>query len=99
MIDDRMFFDGWGALVRTLVVGVIAYVALLVLWRVSGKRTLSKMNAFDAVGTVALGSTLASVLTSRDIGLAQGIVAFALLVGLQLAITWCSVRVRWVAGW
>ena len=98
MIDERMFFDGWGPLVRTLVVGAMAYVALVALLRVSGKRTLSKMNAFDLVVTVALGSTLASVLTSRDIGLAQGILAFALLIGLQLVITWASVRVRWVGG-
>lgn len=97
-MDDRMFFDGWGALVRTLVVGVMAYVALIVLLRVSGKRTLSKMNAFDLVVTVALGSTFASVLTSRDIALAQGVVAFAVLIGLQLAITWGSVRVWWVGG-
>ena len=93
-----MFFDGWGPLMRTLVVGALAYVALVVLLRVSGKRTLSKMNAFDLVVTVALGSTLASVLTSRDIALAQGIVAFALLIGLQLVITWSSVRAPWVGG-
>ena len=98
MIDERMFFDGWGPLVRTLVVGAMAYVALVTLLRVSGKRTLAKLNAFDLVVTVALGSTLASVLTSRDIAWAQGVVAFAVLVGLQLAITWASVRIRWVGG-
>jgi uncharacterized membrane protein YcaP (DUF421 family) len=50
---------------------------------VSGKRTLSKLDAFDLIVTVALGSTLATVLLSRDVALAEGIVAFALLVGLQ----------------
>ena len=91
-----MLFDGWGPLVRTLVVGVLSYASLIVLLRVSGKRTLSKMNAFDFVVTVALGSTLASVLTSSDVALARGLVAFALLIGLQLAITWGSVRHRWI---
>jgi uncharacterized membrane protein YcaP (DUF421 family) len=33
----------------------------------SGKRTLAKMNAFDLVVTVALGSTLATILLSRDV--------------------------------
>ena len=88
----QMFFDGWPSLERTLVVGVCAYVALLVLLRVSGKRTLSKMNAFDFVVTVALGSTLATILLSRDVALAQGVLAFAMLIGLQFAITWSTVR-------
>jgi uncharacterized membrane protein YcaP (DUF421 family) len=30
-----------------LVIGTLAYVALIAFLRVSGKRTLSKMNAFD----------------------------------------------------
>ena len=47
-------FDGWEGVARVLVVGTIAYVALVVLLRVTGKRTLSKMNAFDLVVTVAL---------------------------------------------
>jgi uncharacterized membrane protein YcaP (DUF421 family) len=93
---ERFFFDGAPPLVRTLVVGVLAYVGLVVLLRASGKRTLSKLNAFDFVVTVALGSTLATVLLSKDVSLAQGLLAFALLVLLQFLITWSSVRIRWV---
>lgn len=86
------FFDTWSALGRTALVGVLAYLALVFLLRVSGKRTLSKMNAFDLVVTVALGSTLATVLLSKSVALANGVLAFALLIGLQFAITWLSVR-------
>jgi uncharacterized membrane protein YcaP (DUF421 family) len=92
-----MFFNGWEGLARTALVGVLAYLALVVLLRMSGKRTLSKMNAFDLVVTVALGSTLATVLLSKDVALAEGVVAFAVLIGLQLSITWLSVRSRTVA--
>jgi uncharacterized membrane protein YcaP (DUF421 family) len=91
-----MLFSGWDTLLRTLVVGVLAYVALVVFLRVSGKRTLSKMNAFDLIVTVALGSTLATVLLTKDVALAEGALAFALLIGLQFIVTWSSVRVRWV---
>ncbi|MFW5825171.1 MAG: DUF421 domain-containing protein [Marinobacter sp.] len=91
---EGLFFDGWQGVVRTLVVGVLAYVVMLVFLRVSGKRTLSKLNAFDLIVTVALGSTLATVLLNKDIALAEGATAFALLIGLQLAVTWSSVRVR-----
>lgn len=87
-----MFFDSWTGLLRVLVVGTLAYGALVLFLRVSGKRTLSKLNAFDLVVTVALGSTLATILLSKDVALAEGIMAFALLIGLQLVITWLSVR-------
>ncbi|GAB3484885.1 DUF421 domain-containing protein [Azotobacter salinestris] len=93
---ERMFFEDWFGLLRILIVGVLAYIALVCLLRLSGKRTLSKMNAFDLVVTVALGSTLATVLLNRSIALAEGALAFALLTGLQFAITWSSVRARWV---
>lgn len=87
-----MFFDGWTDILRVLIVGTAAYVSLVVLLRVSGKRTLSKMNAFDFIVTVALGSTLATVLLSGDVALAEGLVALGLLIFLQLGVTWLSVR-------
>ena len=93
---DHFFFDNWWTLLRVLLGGVIAYVGLIVLLRISGKRTLAKMNAFDLVVTVSLGSTLATILLSRDITLTQGGAALALLIGLQFLITWSSVRWKWV---
>jgi uncharacterized membrane protein YcaP (DUF421 family) len=87
-----MFFDNWTGLIRTTLVGVCAYAALLLLVRISGKRTLSKMNAFDLIVTVALGSTLATILLSENTALAEGVLAFALLIFLQFIITWLSVR-------
>ncbi|RYY20894.1 MAG: DUF421 domain-containing protein [Cytophagaceae bacterium] len=92
-----MFFTSWTSLGRTLLVGVLAYVGLLLLLRASGKRTLSKMNAFDLVVTVALGSTLATVLLTKSVALADGLAAFALLIGLQFGITWLAVRSRRVS--
>jgi len=83
--------------IRTVVVGVLAYLALVVVLRVSGKRTLSKMNAFDLVVTVALGSTLATILLSRDVPLLEGILAFVVLVVMQFAITATSIRSTTVA--
>lgn len=87
-----MFFDSWSDLLRVVVVGTLAYVALVAFLRVTGKRTLSKLNAFDLVVTVALGSTLATVLLNADVSLAEGVLAFMLLIGLQYGITWLSVR-------
>jgi uncharacterized membrane protein YcaP (DUF421 family) len=93
---SQLFFSGWDALLRTLIVGVLAYVGLVVILRSTGKRTLSKLNAFDLVVTVSLGSTLATILLSRDVALAQGILAFVILSGMQYVVTWSSVRSQWV---
>lgn len=87
-----MFFDGWQGLTRLIAVGIPAYLALLLLLRVSGKRTLSKFNAFDLIVTVAFGSTLSAALVTSDLSLLEVVGAFALLVMLQYAITWSSVR-------
>jgi uncharacterized membrane protein YcaP (DUF421 family) len=88
----QMLFAGWAGPLRTLVVGALAYVALVALLRVSGKRTLGKWNAFDLVVTVAFGSTLSTALLSKDASLVQVVCAFAVLVGMQFMVTWLSVR-------
>lgn len=87
-----MFFDDAHGLLRVLVVGPLAYLALILILRVSGKRTLAKMNAFDLVVTVALGSTLATIVLSKDVALLEGALAFLVLAGLQFVIAWMNAR-------
>ncbi len=87
-----MIFESWQGVGRVILVGVLAYVALIAILRISGSRTLSKMNAFDLVVTIALGSTLATILLSKDVALVEGIVAFIVLIGLQFIVTALSVR-------
>lgn len=87
-----MLFNGWMSLGRTAIVCLLAYMALVVLLRVSGKRTLAKMNAFDLVVAVALGSTLSAVRMSQEVALAEGVAMMALLILCQSAVAWGSVR-------
>lgn len=89
---SEMFFQSWSGIVRTIIVGTLAYAFLVVSLRVSGKRTLAKLNAFDLVITVAFGSTLASILLSENVALAEGIAALVLLIVLQYGVTALSVR-------
>ena len=91
-----MLFGAWESLGRVLVVAPLAYISLILLLRFSGKRTLTKLNAFDLVVTVALGSTLATVLLSKTISLSEGVLAMATLILLQFVITWSSVRSEWI---
>lgn len=89
---NNVFFDNWESLGRTFIVTISAYLVLIFLLRASGKRTLSKMNAFDFIVTIALGSTLATVALNKNVALADGVLAFFLLIFLQFIITWLSVR-------
>jgi uncharacterized membrane protein YcaP (DUF421 family) len=91
-MEQPIFFDSWISLGRVFLVGTLAYAALVLMLRISGKRTLSKMNAFNLIVTIALGSTLATVLLNRSVPLAEGVAALALLIALQFAITWVSAR-------
>ena len=89
---DKIFFENWDSIFRTLIIGVFAYPALILMLRISGKRTLSQMREFDFIVTVALGSTLATVLLSKDVTLSSGIAALALLIFLQYILAATSVR-------
>ncbi|MEJ5946065.1 YetF domain-containing protein [Pseudokineococcus basanitobsidens] len=88
-----MWFDAVGDLVRVALVGTAAYAALVAVLRLSGKRTLAKLNAFDLVVTVALGSTLATILLSADVAWTEGVLALVLLVALQLVVAQATTRV------
>ncbi|WP_168583049.1 DUF421 domain-containing protein [Gephyromycinifex aptenodytis] len=90
-----MWFDSTFDLVRILAVGGSAYLALVILTRIFGKRTLAKLNAFDLVVTVALGSVLASVLLSSDVAFLEGLLAMLLLMSVQWLVAQSLVRLPW----
>jgi uncharacterized membrane protein YcaP (DUF421 family) len=82
-----MFEITLDSFIRTVTVGVLAYVGLVAFLRIAGKRVLTKLNAFDLVVSVALGSTLATILLDANISLLEGLLAFAILIGLQYIIS------------
>lgn len=88
-----MWFDSWAEILRVLIIGTVSYLALVLLLRLSGKRTLGQLNAFDFIVTVAFGSTLATILLSSDVALLEGLAALTLLAGLQFLVAWTSSHV------
>lgn len=92
--EVNVFFDGWDPIVRIVVLAPLAYLALLILFRTTGNRTLARMNSFDFIITIAIGATFGRVMTARSIPLAEAVVAFAVLIGLQFAVTALRVRSR-----
>ena len=90
-----MWFDTWSDVLRVLTVGAAAYVSLVAVLRLSGKRTLAKLNAFDLVVTVALGSMLASAVLNKDIRYVDALTGMGLVIVLQ----WLVSRVTtWLPG-
>lgn len=87
-----MFFGSASSLLRVLAIGVPAFFTMVLLLRLSGKRTVAKFNAFDLIVTVAFGSLLSTALLSSTVSLAAFAAAAALLVLLQFAVAWTSVR-------
>ncbi|MCH8570930.1 DUF421 domain-containing protein [Nesterenkonia sp. AY15] len=87
-----MWFDTWSDLGRVLLIGMAAYAVLVLVIRLSGKRTLSQLNAFDFIVTVALGSVLATILLSSDVSWSEGALALVLLASLQFVLAWISAR-------
>ncbi|MFC4905070.1 DUF421 domain-containing protein [Kocuria oceani] len=90
----NLFFDGWAPLGRILLVGTLAYLALVLLLRASGKRTLAQMSSFDFVITVAIGATFGRILTARSVPLLEAVTAFTLLVTLQYLVSSLQIRSR-----
>lgn len=87
-----IFLSPWHDILRIVLVGIATYAGMIVLLRTSGKRTLAKMNAFDFVVTIALGSILAGTMLNADISWAEGMTALLVLVGMQYLITLAMTR-------
>jgi uncharacterized membrane protein YcaP (DUF421 family) len=86
------FFESWYNVGRTVTLSIIGFTALIALLRVSGKRTLSKLNVFDFVFVVAVGSVFAATIIDKDVTLVEGIAALATLIGIQLVLAELAAR-------
>jgi uncharacterized membrane protein YcaP (DUF421 family) len=92
---SSLFYQGFDDLKNLFILAPFAYFALVAVLRIGGKRTLSKMNSFDFIVTVAMGSILASTLLSTTTSLSEGILATFLLVALQYTVTFTASRSQW----
>jgi uncharacterized membrane protein YcaP (DUF421 family) len=92
-MGSELFFRSWSGVAGSAVSAVVAYLLLLVLLRVSGKRSLSKLTTFDLVITVALGSMLSTTVLDQHVPIAEGLAALLVLVGAQYLFA-CLTRSR-----
>jgi len=85
--------DGLLAIILTAI-GI--YITLVILTRISGKRSFSKMSSFDFAMTVSIGSILATVIVSKSVSLQYGIMGLVVIYSLQIIVAaarrWTPIR-------
>tara|TARA_R110002049_G_scaffold139740_2_gene300459 strand:- start:497 stop:1018 length:522 start_codon:yes stop_codon:yes gene_type:complete len=59
------------------------YLSVILLTRVFGKRSFSKMSSFDFACTIAIGSIIASTLLSKSVSLIEGVFGLIIIFLLQ----------------
>lgn len=76
----------WSTVATILLSAMGIYAAVVVLTRISGKRSFSKMSSFDFAMTIAVGSIIATTILSASVDLAEGVVALTVVYLLQMTI-------------
>lgn len=76
----------WPTLARIAVSGLAIFAWLLVVVRVTGLRTFSKMDSIDFAVTIASGAVLATTITSSSTSVAAGGAALVVLFAIQAGV-------------
>lgn len=88
----EFFFAGWTPVARIAFIGAASYLAIIVLLRLTGARTLAMLTPFDVVIMITLGSAFGRVLTAREVAFVEALTAFVVLIGMQVLFSWLRAR-------
>ncbi|NGP90035.1 DUF421 domain-containing protein [Fodinibius halophilus] len=86
-LDYSWIGTTWSALFMVLLSTIGIYIILIVLTRMSGLRSFSKMSSFDFAITVAFGSIIASTVLAEDPPLLQAAAGLISLFGIQMIVS------------
>lgn len=81
-----LFETSWKSVGLIVVSAAGIYAAVILLTRLCGKRSFSKMSSFDFAMTVAVGSIIGTTILSSTVRLVDGVVGLAAVYLLQTAI-------------
>jgi uncharacterized membrane protein YcaP (DUF421 family) len=87
--------DWWELLLR----GAIVYVALLVMVRLSGKRTVGQFTPFDLLVVMLLSEAVSDSLRGGDESITGGLIVAAMLIALNRAVAWSVAHSRRAEHW
>lgn len=79
----------WQELGMTAARGVLVYVAMLVVIRILGKRTIGNFTAFDLLVALMLGEVVDEIIYG-DVSIAQGLVAIVVVAAAKYVTAWLT---------
>ena len=82
---------------ETVLRALAIYIALLVLTRISGRRTLSQVTVFDFVLVLLIAETSQNALVGPDGSVTNAIVLVATLILTDVGLSLAKARARWIA--
>ncbi|WP_300376197.1 DUF421 domain-containing protein [Henriciella sp.] len=94
---DPVLLDQESDLLRVILSAPIMYLTIVLLIRISGKRSTSQMNNFDWIVTVAIGSLAASGIVLKGVTVLESIGGIATLLLLQWTLTKSILHSRFVS--
>ena len=72
--------------------GAVCYVGLLILLRLTGKRSFGELSPFDIVVLMLVGGALRSAIVGKDTSLIGPLIAVATILALDKILAWLSAR-------
>ncbi|WP_218220144.1 DUF421 domain-containing protein [Nesterenkonia sp. Act20] len=82
-MDITQYWAGWDPILHTAITLTAGYIALILILRISGPRTMANMTPLDFIVAVTIGSAFGRTITAVDVPLSQAVFALALIVLLQ----------------
>lgn len=92
---EKWFTFAWGDALAIIITATGIYLAIILMTRICGKRSFSKMSSFDFAMTVAIGSIIATTVLSKSVSLSHGIVGVVSVYLLQISVSFAR-RLLWV---
>src|SRR5699024_4682633 len=87
-MDFSLINTSWPTLLMVVLATVSIYIVLMILHRVDGLRSFSKMYGFDFVVTIDIGSMLFYAIVTKKPVLLVAVVAFVTLFLIQAVVAW-----------
>lgn len=72
--------------------GAVVYLILLIYMRITDRRSIGEMSAFDIVLLIMIGGALRSAIVGRDASLPGPLIAVATMLAIDKAIGWLCAR-------
>ena len=84
---------------ETVIRAAVTYLLMLLIFRVSGKRSLAQITAFDFVLLLIISESIQGALTDNDNSLTNGILVVLTLMGLDIGFSYLKQKVRFLDRW